>query len=56
MKKTRLMATITQDDGAHIDRRVYVNEDERLFVKINGEYFGIFFLTTHGRQVALWQD
>jgi hypothetical protein len=49
------MATVTQADGAHVDRRVYVNEDERLFVKINGDFVAVFFLTTHGRDVAIWK-
>lgn len=56
MERTRLMATITQDDGASIDRRVYVGENEDLFVKINGEFFRIFFLTTHGRAVRIWRS
>jgi hypothetical protein len=56
MTKTKLMATITQDDGASIDRRVYVGEDERLFVKINNEFFAIFFLITHGRKVSVWKS
>lgn len=56
MKITRLMATITQPNGEHTDRRVYVDENERLFVKINRDFIGIFFLTTHGRKVQLWHN
>lgn len=56
MKKTRLMASVKQADGTCIDRRVFVNEDERLFVKINGDFYAVFWLTTHGRKVNLWRD
>jgi hypothetical protein len=56
MKRTRLMATITQDDGASIDRRVYVDENDNLLVKINGDFFRVFFLTTHGRSVRIWRS
>ena len=56
MIRTRLMATITQEDGSSIERRVYVDEYENLNVKINGEFFRVFFLTTHGRSVSLWKS
>lgn len=57
MKKTKLMATITQSchgKESHIDRRVYVDENEKLYVSINGEFFSITFLFTHGRKVLIW--
>lgn len=56
MKTTRLMATITQPNGEHVDRRVYVDENERLFVKINSDFISVFFLTTHGRKVRIWRE
>lgn len=56
MTKTRVMATIMQDNGASIDRRVYIGEDDDLWVKINGEFFKISFLTAHRRTVRLWRD
>ena len=56
MTKTRLMATITQDDGARIDRRVYTDTNDDLWVKINGEFFKISFLTNNRRTVHLWRD
>lgn len=59
MKKTKLMATITQTlqgRESHIDRRVYVDDNEKLFVNINGEFISTTFLFTHGRQVRLWKS
>ena len=56
MTKTRLMATIMQDDGASIERRVYTDVDGDLWVKINGEFFKISFLTSNRRTVHLWRD
>lgn len=59
MKKTRLMATITQTTQgreARIERRVYVDDDERLYVSINGKFFSLTFLFTHGREVRCWRS
>lgn len=58
MTKTRLMATITQYNHgteAHIDRRVYVDENEKLYVKINGEFFSLIYLSLNGRKVLCWR-
>lgn len=59
MRKTKLMATIGQynpmtGNYAHTDRRVYVDDNEYLHVKINGEFVRITWLFTHGRTVSLW--
>ena len=59
MTKTKLMATIGQynfqtGNYTHIERRVYVDEYERLHVKINGDFFSITWLFTHGRKVDIW--
>lgn len=60
MKRTRLMATITQYTAGteeHIDRRVYVEEEtERLYVKINGEFFSLIYLSLNGRKVLCWRS
>ena len=57
MKKTKLMATITQTlpgSVSHIERRVYVDEYERLYAKINGQFFSIIYLSLHGNKVVCW--
>ena len=58
MKKTIYMATLTQTHqgrDTHIDRRVY-DDDGKLHVKINGEYFALSFLVTHGTKVDCWRS
>ena len=59
MKKTNKMATIGQFNPmtghmCHIERRVYVDENENSFVKINGGFTAIAWLTSHGRTVDIW--
>lgn len=59
MKKTKLMATITQTlqgNESHVDRRVYVDDNERLYVSIDGEFVSLTFLFTHGRKVSCWRS
>lgn len=56
MKKTKYMATIGQPNYStgnysHIERRVYKDEDGKKFVKINGDYYSVTWLTSHGRKV-----
>lgn len=59
MKKTNKMATIGQlnrmtGNYAHIERRVYEDEDGFEFVKINGGFISTTWLATHGRTVDVW--
>ena len=60
MKKTKLMATISQlnrqtGNYVHTERRVYTDENEKRYVKINGEFTSLTFLFTHGRKVVCWE-
>ena len=59
MKKTNKMATIGQLNRmtgkyTYIERRVYVDEHDNEFVKINGYYVSIAWLIGAGRQVDIW--
>lgn len=59
MKKTTYMATLIQTQqgrDTHIDRRVYEDDNGKLFVKIYGEYFSVSYLLTHGTKVDCWQS
>lgn len=55
MKKTRYMATIVQSEGWTV-RRVYADEEGKHSVRINGSWYEVDFLKSHGRKVTLWQD
>jgi hypothetical protein len=55
MKKTKFMATIIQRTGWCV-RRVYEDEARCQYVRINGDWYGIEFLKTHGRKLEIWQD
>lgn len=59
MKKTNKMATIGQlnrmtGNYAHIERRVFEDENGLIFVKINGDFTSLNWLETHGRTVDVW--
>ena len=59
MKKTNKMAVIGQlnrqtGNYAHIERRVYEDENGKQFVKINGDFTSIGWLMIHGRTVQVY--
>lgn len=59
MTKTNKMATIGQlnrqtGNYAHIERRVFEDENGRQFVKINGDFCSVTWLITHGRTVDIY--
>ena len=59
MKKTNKMAVIGQlnrqtGNYAHIERRVYEDENGIQFVKINGDFTLVSWLITHGRTVQVY--
>lgn len=59
MKKTVKMAVIGQlnraiGNYAHIERRVYENENGEGFVKINGDFTSLAWLLLHGRTVDVY--
>jgi hypothetical protein len=55
MKKTKKMVTIVQRTG-WIVRRVFEDACGNHHVRINGDWYSIEFLRSHGRTVELWQD
>ena len=59
MKKTNKMASIGQYNPnsrqyAHIERRVFEDENGLLYVRINGEYCSIDWLQSNGRKVDIY--
>ena len=59
MIKTSKMATIGQlnretGNYVHINRRVYLDEHNNDFVKINGDFVSIAWLLGAGRTVDIW--
>lgn len=59
MKKTNKMAVIGQlnrqtGNYAHIERRVYEDENGKQFVKINGSITSIVWLALNGRTVQIY--
>ena len=53
MKKTIKMAALRQPCNYWIKRRVWVDEDDIEYVKINGEWFGIDWLILKGWEVDI---
>ena len=59
MKKTNRMATIGQlnhETGkyTHIERRVFEDENGKRFVKIDGSFYSVTWLLSHGRKVNIY--
>ena len=59
MKKTNKMAVIGQlnrqtGNYAHIERRVYEDENGKQFVRINGDFTSTDWLIIHGRTVQVY--
>lgn len=52
MKKTDLMAHITQTDGYWYERRVYT-DGIRNYIKVNGEYFDLYDLEKYSHVASV---
>lgn len=55
MKKTRYMATVVQKEGWAV-RRIYADEQGNHCVRINGNWYEVDFLKSHGREIMVWYD
>lgn len=55
MKKSNYMVTIVQDNIC-IDRRVWINEQGKEVVKINGTCFELDWCYTHYDEVDKWAE
>lgn len=55
MKKTKFMATIIQRTGWAV-RRIFEDQAGDQYVRINGDWYSVDFLRSHGRRIEIWQD